>query len=65
MHNPELLLPGAGNEIISRKGKAVDRVKFEKMKDEYYELRGWDPQTGIPRIETLKKLGLGDSVRNL
>jgi len=65
MHNPELFLPGAGDEIISRKGKAVDRVKFEKMKDEYYGLRGWDPQTGVPRKETLKRLGLDDIVRDL
>jgi aldehyde:ferredoxin oxidoreductase len=65
MHNPELLVPGAGDEIISRKGKAVDRVKFEEMKDEYYELRGWDLKTGIPTGETLRRLGLDDVIRSL
>jgi len=65
MHNPELLVPGTGDEIISRKGKAVDRQKFEEMKDEYYNLRGWNQQTGIPTGKTLKKLGLDDIVRDL
>ena len=59
MHNPELLLPGAGDEIISRKGKALDKEKFEQLLDEYYELRGWDRATGFPKKEKLEELGLG------
>ena len=59
MHNPQLLLPGAGDEIISRKGKAVDKEKFERMLDEYYDLRGWDRATGFPKQEKLEELGLG------
>jgi aldehyde:ferredoxin oxidoreductase len=59
MHNPQLLLPGAGDEIISRKGKAVDKEKFELMLDEYYVLRGWDRATGLPKKEKLDELGLG------
>jgi len=59
MHNPELLLPGAGDEIISRKGKALDKEKFEQLLDEYYELRGWDKATGFPKKEKLEELGLG------
>jgi hypothetical protein len=47
MHNLELLLPGAGDEIILRKKKVVDRGKFEQLKGEYYELRGWDRTTGL------------------
>jgi len=39
------------------KGEFLDKQKFEKMKDEYYMLRGWDLD-GIPKQETLKKLGL-------
>ena len=42
MFNPDLELPGAGDTIISRKGKTLDREAFEQMKDEYYRLRGWD-----------------------
>jgi aldehyde:ferredoxin oxidoreductase len=40
------------------KGKVFDRKKFEKMKDEYYMLRGYNTETGIPTRETLEKLGL-------
>jgi aldehyde:ferredoxin oxidoreductase len=58
MYNPGLFLPGKGDEVISRKGKAVDKKEFEKMMDEYYLLRGWDVQTGLPEKETLQKLGL-------
>jgi aldehyde:ferredoxin oxidoreductase len=65
MNNPDLLLPGAGDQVVSRKGKAVDREKFEKMKDEYYELRGWDVKTGLLKKDTLKKLDLGDIIEPL
>jgi len=33
-------------------------VNLKVMLDEYYALRGWDPETGIPKLETLEKLGL-------
>jgi aldehyde:ferredoxin oxidoreductase len=39
------------------KGKRMDREKFEKMLDEYYECHGWD-QNGVPTREALEKLGL-------
>ncbi|MFQ5813727.1 MAG: aldehyde ferredoxin oxidoreductase family protein [Anaerolineae bacterium] len=40
------------------RGKCLDREKFKQMLDEYYELHGWD-EDGVPRPETLKRLGLG------
>jgi len=58
MHNPDLLLPGKDDEIISRKGKAVDRDGFKTMMDEYYDIRGWDKNTGLITDETLDRLGL-------
>lgn len=36
----------------------IDPVKFNKMLDAYYELRGYDIKTGIPKVSHLKKLGL-------
>lgn len=39
-------------------GCVLDREKFEQMKDQYYEKRGWDKATGIPTPEKLKTLGL-------
>jgi aldehyde:ferredoxin oxidoreductase len=32
---------------------------LDVMLDEYYSVRGWDPETGRPTRETLEKLGLG------
>jgi len=37
--------------------KCIDREKFKKMIDEYYELHDWD-KNGVPRSKTLKQLGL-------
>ncbi|MFC1907960.1 aldehyde ferredoxin oxidoreductase family protein [Chloroflexota bacterium] len=39
------------------KGEKLDKKKFSKMIDEYYQLRGWD-EDGIPEEETFKKFGL-------
>lgn len=33
-------------------------VELDYMLDEYYQARGWDPATGVPRRETLLRLGL-------
>lgn len=63
--NPECLLPGSGGAIISRKGEVVDRERFEKMKDEYYQLRGWDVASGLQTKAKLKELGLQDIVANI
>ena len=41
------------------KGEVLDRNAFERMKNEYYRMRGWDVSTGIPTREKLTKLGLG------
>ena len=37
----------------------------EEMLDEYFELRGWDPERGWPTAETLRRLGLHDAVERL
>jgi aldehyde:ferredoxin oxidoreductase len=65
MFNPDFKLPGPGDEIVTRKGKTLDRAAFEKMKDEYYQLRGWDVGTGLQTRKKLKELsldGLGDEM---
>jgi aldehyde:ferredoxin oxidoreductase len=38
-------------------GAKVSEEEFEKALDEYYALRGWD-NNGIPKEETLRRLGL-------
>ncbi len=41
-------------------GVGLDRAKFAQLMDEYYTLRGWDPQTGRPTRARLEELGLSD-----
>jgi len=47
------------------KGSVLKSEEFEKMKDRYYTLRGWDIATGIPTRETLAQTGLGYVARDL
>ncbi|MBM4332714.1 MAG: aldehyde ferredoxin oxidoreductase family protein [Deltaproteobacteria bacterium] len=46
-------------------GAVVDREKFDLILDEYYESRGWNEKTGLPKKQTLKKLGLQDIAEDL
>jgi aldehyde:ferredoxin oxidoreductase len=43
----------------------VDRDKFELMKNEYYELRGWDMESGLLTEKNLRDLGLTDIAGDL
>ena len=63
--NSDLLMPGKEGETISRTMMALEREGFEKMKDEYYELRGWDVATGLQRKEKLKELELHEVIEPL
>ncbi len=47
------------------KGKLFPRENFEKMRKEYYELRGWDIETGMPTCKKLNELELGDVAKQL
>lgn len=40
-------------------GHCISREEVDVLLDEYYDLRGWDPN-GIPEAETLRKIGLAD-----
>ncbi|HUT73155.1 MAG TPA: aldehyde ferredoxin oxidoreductase N-terminal domain-containing protein [Desulfatiglandales bacterium] len=56
----ELIIPGPGDEAVSTVGNVLDWDRFKDMLKEYYQLRGWDQETGVPRAETLAALGLDD-----
>lgn len=56
---PKMLIPAA---IGGRANQAPTMEQFNVMLDDYYKLRGWN-ENGIPKAETLEKLGLGDYVR--
>jgi aldehyde:ferredoxin oxidoreductase len=49
-----------GGTAIGLVSGPIDRAKFEKLKDRYYELRGWDVKTGWPTRDKLEELGLKD-----
>ena len=57
--NPNCIVPGKDGEVFSRKGMVVEREKFESMKDEYYQIRGWDVATGFQKRAKLEELSLG------
>ena len=63
--NRECIVLGKDGEAVSRQGAVVDRAEFEKMKDEYYALRGWDVESGLQTRAGLEKLQLGDVAADL
>jgi len=58
-------VPGKDAELISRKGAVVDRGRFERMKDEYYQLRQWDVATGLQTSANLEALELKEVAQDL
>jgi len=58
-------MPGKDGEVIRRKGAVIDREEFEKMKEEYYQLRRWDMATGLQTRATLEELGLREVAEDL
>jgi aldehyde:ferredoxin oxidoreductase len=65
MLNPNLIVPGPDEEPASIKGNVLDKQRFEEMREEFYELRGWEPQTGLQKKATLERLDLEDVAKEL
>lgn len=63
--NPNLIVPGPTEEPVSIKGNILDKVEFENMRKEFYELRGWDSDTGFQEKQKLEALGLSDLAKKL
>jgi aldehyde:ferredoxin oxidoreductase len=40
-------------------GERLEKDKWDQMLDEYYEIHGWDKETGLQTREALENLGLG------
>jgi aldehyde:ferredoxin oxidoreductase len=53
-----VMVPGPGDTTVDMSGNKLDRAKYLAMLKEFYRVRGWDEETGIPEKETIKKLGL-------
>ncbi len=56
--NPDVLVPGPDDKVLSRKGMVLDRKDFQQMRNEFYQLRGWNPETGVQLESTLDRLSL-------
>ena len=63
--DPECIVPGKNGEIMSKEGSVIDRQDFEVLKDEYYELRGWDVESGLPKADTLQQFDMKDIADDL
>jgi aldehyde:ferredoxin oxidoreductase len=63
--NADAIMPGPDGKTISKLGCVVERDKFEELKTEYYQLRGWDVTTGYPTVARLKSLELDDVAAEL
>jgi len=60
-YEPRCYMPGVRDgrwEYLEIEDRCLDRAAFEKWKTRFYELEGWDPETGWPRRQTLEALGL-------
>jgi aldehyde:ferredoxin oxidoreductase len=58
--NPEVLVPGPGDQVRSRRGMTLGKDEFAAMRKEFYTLRRWDPDTGKQLPDALERLGLAD-----
>jgi len=47
-HGRPVTVPGSDEEVVIATGKVIDRNKFTNLLKEYYHLRGWNPETGLP-----------------
>ncbi len=62
--SPECDYPYEGNFVArgDLPGKPLVRDKYLQILKEYYHLRGWDENTGIPLDSTLERLGMEDMI---
>jgi len=63
--DPECIVPGRGGEITSRIGERIDLTEYVRLRDDYYQLRGWDVPTGLQTREGLEGLDLTEVAEDL
>jgi hypothetical protein len=54
--NPDVLVPGPGDQVLARKGMTLGKEAFAAMRREFYQLRGWDPDTGVQPPDILGEM---------
>jgi aldehyde:ferredoxin oxidoreductase len=63
--NPRLIVPGPTEEPVSVRGNVLDRHEFEAMRKEFYELRDWDPESGLQKADLLERLEMPEVAKAL
>jgi aldehyde:ferredoxin oxidoreductase len=63
--NPDVIAPGPEGQVFSRKGETLKQDEFETMRKEFYELRGWEPASGLQKAQTLEELDMSDLAKDL
>ena len=63
--NPDIIVPGRGEVVISRKGQTLDRKTYDRMLKEFYKIRGWNPESGLQRTDILGSQRLSDIAQDL
>jgi aldehyde:ferredoxin oxidoreductase len=58
-------LPEPDNKVVNASGNILDKEKFTYLLREYYRLRGWNEQSGLPKPETLVSLEMDDIAAQL
>jgi aldehyde:ferredoxin oxidoreductase len=58
--NPEVIVPGPGDAVVSKKGATLDPGAFQVMREEFYRLRGWEAATGCQCSALFEALDLSD-----
>ena len=43
----------------------IEKEVLEQMKSAYYEFRGWDIETGVPRAAKLRELNLDEIIPDM
>jgi aldehyde:ferredoxin oxidoreductase len=54
---PKRFFEGLENGLLE--GESIDRETFLNARASLYDLKGWDPETGVPKRARLEALGLG------
>jgi hypothetical protein len=63
--DPECIVPDRRGRIVSRLGKRVEMRDFTRLREEYYQLRGWDVKTGLQTREGLVAMDLPEVAAEL
>ena len=58
--NHDMFEGKTGRILSTHLSEPLDREQWEALKDRYYELRGWDVDTGVPTRSKLEELGMKD-----